>query len=72
MLKEYNQIQEKINKSFSQEAEIIKRKSDDDQSSEDAQQICDFKKTKVDHLAETAQDGNIISKHAKYFKFEFI
>ena len=71
MLNEYNQQQEKINSSFSQEVEIIKRKSDDDEELDgtiDAENGGCSKKKKTDDLTSVDGEKNIISKHAKYLK----
>ena len=68
MLNEYNQNQQRIVTSFSQEVEIIKRKSDDtDQASQDSNQN-ENKKNKLECPLSEYDDNIIISKHAKYFK----
>ena len=60
MIDLYNKNQLKINSSFNQEVEVIKRKSEDDEDNDDDVGI---KKSKSDEST-----NDIISKHAKYFK----
>ena len=60
MIDEYNKNQLKIDSSFNQDVEVIKRKSEDGEADESDVGI---KKSKADESL-----NNVISKHAKYFK----
>ena len=60
MINDYNRSQEKINASFDRQVEVIKRKSEDNDTNEEEDET--NKKSKLD------DSSNIISKHAKYFK----
>lgn len=62
MINEYNINQMKINSSFNQEIEVIKRKSENGDDHDDEENFC-VKKSKADESS-----NDIFSKHAKYFK----